>query len=473
MIVSRIAGRRFYRHTSMGKRMTRDEAESSKKQVEEWWKEIQTKGEEKVLVEAVKVGDQNSTMQAMVLFKKYPDSAIDAIREGLAKFKEASVSQRMISLLINDGSDEAMEVVQQQLTEGSELSIRVYAARVLAQNGRSKLALERMLHEWANLSTPKQRELFNYDPRTGLAAFLLESGSANAVEELSKQFAQLPANTQYGVIASLPLPGGLQKDPAYLKAVEAFLIDCLQITEEVDSFGTRIYGTDRFGDQSFSGLRVCDFAGYVLTQHWPEFYACRLDGTERDRDTNRYAAINHWRQANGMKPIKAPKPFVVVPVANEITNPLVNKIVQNESDDASKKALAQLRELGPGAIEAVKRLSRKIDGSHPFAYPVKQLLKDLPNTITVVQIGDEPVSNKESWLKRIAALEGQTFSSGLLVNLLVDFAKERPCDGVRIKAIRDGDGNGIAVTVNWVQELDLENETRQGLVYQYECSVRK
>ena len=452
MIVSRTAGREFYRHTATGKRMTKDEAKLTKERVEAWWKEIQTKGEEQVLVEAVKAGDENSVHQAKILFEKFPNLAVDAIRSGLEKPKRALIGQSLISLLVDDGSDKAMELIRQQLTEGSELSIRVHAAKMLTQNGQSKLALDKMLHEWATLSASEKREHFDYDPRTGLAVFLLESGSANAVKGLFKQFAQLPANTQYGVIRPL-LDQQLKMDPAYSKAVEAFLVDCLQLNKEVDGFGIDLYGTNRFGDQSLAGLRVCDFAGYVLTQHWPDSYACRLDGTEWDRDASRFAAINHWRQTNGMKPVKVPKPFVAVSIKNEITKPLVDKIFLNESGDASKKALAQLSQFGPGAIEAVKKLSQKIDGSHPFSYEVKQLLRDLPNTITVAQTGNELAAVKQSWLNRINALRGQTFSSEMLANLLADFTKERPCAGVRIKAIRDGDGNGITVTVIWEQEL--------------------
>ena len=442
-ILCRIAGRNFYQRTYTNGAMAKDgQATSIKKQIEAWWKEVKTKGEEQVLIEAVMTGDDNSSNQAQVLVKKYPDSAVEAIRKGLAKSTREWTSKRLIAVLAQHGSDKAEELIRQQLLNGKKLPIRITAAQALMRTGRSQLAIERMLHEWKNYSPDATRDYSFDDPEGQIAVFLLHAGSSQAVKSVTERFPELLARTKFEVINSLS-DADLNLDQAYVDAVEAFLVESLQATDEVSMSGS-------YGDQSFSNPRVCDIAGYVLTKNWPEIYSCRLDGTERERDAERFTAINHWRSANGLKPIKVSKPFVVKLIPNEITAPLIEKIASNESKDACEKALKQLAKLGPGAIEAAEKLSSKIEDSHPFAKQVRQLTMDLPNTITVTSMDNKSETVTQAWLVKVPQLKGQTFSSEMLIGLLTEFAKERPCAGVRIKAIRDGNDNGVELNVEWI-----------------------
>ena len=442
-ILCRIAGRNFYQRTYTNGAMAKDgQATSIKKQIEAWWKEVKTKGEEQVLIEAVMTGDDNSSNQAQVLVKKYPDSAVEAIRKGLAKSTREWTSKRLIAVLAQHGSDKAEELIRQQLLNGKKLPIRITAAQALMRTGRSQLAIERMLHEWKNYSPDATRDYSFDDPEGQIAVFLLHAGSSQAVKSVTERFPELLARTKFEVINSLS-DADLNLDQAYVDAVEAFLVESLQATDEVSMSGS-------YGDQSFSNPRVCDIAGYVLTKNWPEIYSCRLDGTERERDAERFTAINHWRSANGLKPIKVSKPFVVKLIPNEITAPLIEKIASNESKDACEKALKQLAKLGPGAIEAAEKLSSKIEDSHPFAKQVRQLTMDLPNTITVTSMDNKSETVTQAWLVKVPQLKGQTFSSEMLIGLLTEFAKERPCAGIRVKAIRDGNDNGVELNVEWI-----------------------
>jgi len=442
-ILCRIAGRNFYQRTYTNGAMAKDgHATSIKKQVEAWWKDVKNKGEEQVLIEAVMSGDDNSANQAQVLMEKYPDSAVEAIRTGLTKATRSWTSQQMLALLADHGSNEAEEIIKQQLLEGKKLPIRITAANKLMRIGRSQLAIERMSHEWKNYTPDETADHFFDDPQGQLAEFLLHTGSSQAVKDVAEKFPQLRARTKFEVIDSLS-EIELNLDRAYVKAVEAFLVESLQDTDEASISGS-------YGDQAFSNPRICDIAGYSLTKKWPESYSCRLDGTERERDADRFAAINRWRKANGLQPIKTPKPFVVKPVPHEITAPLVEKIVSNESKDAAQKALEQLTELGTGTLGSVEQLSNQLEDSHPFAKQIRQLAIDLKNTINVTNIDNKSVKVPLAWLAKVERLKGQTFSSEMLISLLSDFAKEQPCAGIRIKAIRDGNDNGVELSVEWI-----------------------
>ncbi len=56
-----------------------------KARAEEWWREVQQKGEKQVLLEATIVGDGNSVRAARQLIAKYPAEALDAVTKGAAK----------------------------------------------------------------------------------------------------------------------------------------------------------------------------------------------------------------------------------------------------------------------------------------------------------------------------------------------------------------------------------------------------
>ena len=443
-ILFRIAGRGFYARDHTNGAMVKDgKAQTTKERVKAWWKEVQEKGEEQVLIEAVSSGDNDSAEQARVLIKRYPDSAVNAIRKGLSvKSAHDWVTRAMIKRLDELGTEEALNVVAEQLVEGPTSLTKIEAARVLFKNGRKTTAIEQMMREWKEYAPPKKRDPFD-DPQTELAKFLLRSGSVEAVEAVTKDFTQLKTRRKFDVIFSFTRKKLSSSNDAYAKSVEAWLISCLQITDEADRHGS-------FGSKFFSNPRICDMAGYVLTENWPESYNCQLDGEVRERDKARFAAINHWRKANELEPIEPPKPFTADRVSAEVTDPLVEIIVSGEPIDSVENALARLGELGPGAIEAAERLSDRTDDSHPFAKDIEQLVPDLANTVTVLKFAEHRAEIDQAWQERMEAWKGKTLSSDTLITMLTDFAKDQPCPGVRLKAVRDGSGNGIELTVEWV-----------------------
>lgn len=463
-ILRRIAGRHFYSRNYTNGAMVKDgEAKTIKEEVEAWWKEVQSKGEKQVLIEAVSSGDENASNQATLLATKYPDSAIDAIQKGLANSKRDWNSQRLIALLAKLGSEEALEVVNQQLANGRTLPIRIEAARALLENGQTESAIQRMIGEWNDYSPPKKQEVSHNDPQTQLAILLIRSGSSTAVKAVADDFTKINEDNMDKVIRSLVYQELDNTEETYQKAVEAFLIDCLQLTNEVNISGS-------YGDQVFSQPRVCDFAGYVLTLHWPESYNCRIDGTERERDESRFAAINHWRNANELEPIKVPKPFVIKPASKEITDPLVEAVVTNKSADSVESALNQLEELGPIAIDAIKQIVEKTDDSHPFATDIRQALADVANTITVIKFDESPVEIEQAWRQKFEQLKGQTLSGEIFMSTLADFVNDQPCPGIRVKAVREDISNGIKLSVEWIGEPADRSGTQQ--MWNYKQSVK-
>ena len=450
-ILSKIAGRGFYQRTHTNGAMAKDgKTETTKDRIQEWWSEVSSKGEKQVLIDAVTSGSPNAANQASVLVKKYPEEAVQAIKIGLPKVRTWD-QQRMVDILFElRDQPAASELIKDQLVNATKLDVRLQAARALVKYDESKklalekLALERMLYEWENYKPENDEDQLFNDPKASLAKFLLSTGSAEGISTITESFEKLTTKTKFSILESVSVLPALTKENQ--NAIEKLLVDCLLITNEE----TRMSGS-RNG-QSFTNPRLCDMAGFVLTSRWPGKYACRLDGTELERDQNRFAAINRWREDNRFEPIDFPPPFEVAPVPADKTDPLVDRIVASKSVGEGKTAFAQLAGLGPGAIEAVGQVSRRIDDSHPFADQIKQLRIDMPNTITVLKIETNSANVPEDWQTKIESLKGKFFTSQLITEHLIEFAKQRPCAGVRLKAIRDGEGNGVLLQVDLTAE---------------------
>lgn len=301
-ILRKIVGREF-RSSNYGSRIFKNDANAGKftEEVEAWWQEVKIKREEQFLIEAVESGNANSGRKALALVKRYPDSAVSAIRKGIINSENNWIDSRMFAALAEHGSDEAWQIIHQQLVDGKTLPTRIEAARVLLNNGQREKAIDQLVHEWKEFSPPDDPDLAFNDPKAQLAILLVHEGSPEALGAIVKDFNQLDASQKFDIVRSLANEKLPTRDEQYVKAVEKLLVDCLQLTDTVAIHGS-------FKSQSFSNPRICDMAGYVLTDQWPESYNCRLDGTKHERDKTRFAAINHWRRVNQLPPIDSLQP---------------------------------------------------------------------------------------------------------------------------------------------------------------------
>jgi len=464
LILSRISGRGFYQRTNTNGAMVKEgKSISAKEQARLWWKEIQTKGEKQVLIDAAKSG---SSSQAKLLVERYPEEAAEAIKIGILKANTWG-QRSMLNLLASLGEDSAViDVLKTQLTTAEKLDDRVKAAQGLLKYEESKpYALEKLLYQWKQLKpATNEHYSFSHFAVARLAILLLRFGGTEEIKAVAKSYEQAPTDPQFDFLASLrDLHIAHVKD---CDPIEKLLVDSLLVTTERVGVGGTMGRIGTAGAQRFSSPRICDMAGYVLTKHWPDNYNCRLDGTEYERDRNRIGAINHWRKEAGLEPLDSLPIFKLEPIPASRTDPLIHRVVESKSIEEGKAAFEELAGLGPGAIGAVREVSSEIEDSHPFSNQVDQMLIDMPNTITAVSLETHSDEVSKDWQEEIESLKGRVLSCDLLIKQIIKFAQERPSAGIKIKAIRDGKDNGIQLSV----ELATA-QTHQGRWHAH-CSMK-
>lgn len=444
-ILSKIAGKSFYVRKHTNGAMAKDgKTKTTKDLALEWWKEIQNKGEKQVLIEATQKGDSGTMQQARKLVNKYPEEAVAAIGVGILN-ANGWVREGLIRLLAQIGDEDAIEIIRTQMLEAPELDSRVTAAHALLDSGESTIAIKTMLDEWKRPRDGKP-EFEEQDAIARLAQFLLKSGSLQGIKSVSEVFHDLSVNTKYEIIESLDEMALVSNESR--AAIERFLVDRLLDTDERAGMSGSMNG------QSFSDPRICDIAGHILSVLWPQKYQCRMDGTERERDQNRFAANNHWRVANNYEPIDVPRPFEIAIVPEEKTEPLIALIRASKTLDEGLDAFSELENLGPGAIRAAEKLQRLLGNSHPFAGKAEKLLISLPNTITVIHFHPKSAKVEDAWSQKITSLKDDALTSDKIIELCIEFAKIRPVAGISLKAVRDGEGNGIELEVNFIDRQE-------------------
>ncbi len=184
-IVERIAGRQFFNPRTTNSAMQKDgETLTTKKLVQDWWKEVQTKGEKQVLIEAVTAGNGNSVSQADRLIAKCPDAALDAIVKGAHAASDEYVQEGLTSICGKLPGESAVPFLRDQMAHGKSLSVRLAAAGVLLNHDVPE-AIPAMIAEWK--AWPKE------DPQDGagnLMSFLANCNSEQAIAAFAEGLSQ-------------------------------------------------------------------------------------------------------------------------------------------------------------------------------------------------------------------------------------------------------------------------------------------
>ena len=196
--------------------------------------------------------------------------------------------------------------------------------------------------------------------------------------------------------------------------------------------------------------------------------ACAAKGF--NKHAHEVFALAEKRRDIGRHGNDLPQPFKLVRTPSSKTDPLIHQIVELNSVEEANAAFKELAGLGPGAIGAVRKLSSQIDDLHPLSKRVTQLLSDMPNTITVASLETHSKKVSKDWQQEIESLKGQVLSCDLLFRQIVKFAQKRPSAGIKIRAIRDGEGNGIQLSVELAKEATNQDETNR--LWHTNCSMK-
>ena len=464
---------------------------TTKRRIQEWWNEFQKKGEKQVLIEATAKGDDNSPYQAQRLVEKYPNAALEAIIQGARASERSWTRTTLVNLAGEIKGDAATEFLDEEMRRAPSLDTRVASASGLIARGQSSKAVATMIREW--------EKLYEDDPQRGkppfeidggdqqLIAFLAGCGKAEAINALARGFESHSVGRRLSIVSAfsdragsfsmfasghgggLNIPDEAPKfSPEVKKAIEKLLVGALGDTEEREGM------SGSWNGKSFSDPRICDVAGHVLSLRWKDKYRFDLSAGLRERDVQRFEAINVWRREQGLELIKPPQRMAIPVVPDSKTSPLLTRVDEAKGEEARNRAIAELEQLGIGALPAVRRAIETLQD--PAAKrDLSSAASRLANVVTEVEYLSRSATPDEAFRRRIETLKEKPLTSKGLVDLIVSVTRKLPkgAAGIKIAADRYSDNTGVVLTVTLAKEQVPQAGTQKGWSTSMRVQVEK
>ena len=213
-ILERIASRTFY-ELKYANEVTGNEP-TTKQRAQEWWNEVQRKGEMLVLAEGTASGDENSPSQARQLMRKYPDAAIDAIIKGARASKKDWTRIRLVNLAGRIEGEAATTFLMEEMRQGPQLASRAASANILLARGEVATVVPAMISEWENgaedLRSPKSQMMSG---ESDMIEILATCGMVDAISVLSRDFESLSIERRKTIISELNIGESLFSSFSY------------------------------------------------------------------------------------------------------------------------------------------------------------------------------------------------------------------------------------------------------------------
>jgi hypothetical protein len=455
-ILQRISGRRFWEGTSTTAGMTKDQqAAETKKKVQAWWAEFQKKGEKQMLIEGVQAGGYDSVDQGRMLRDRYPDAALDALVEGVAKAPNEWVRTSLIEIVAGIKGERTLAFLR-GLLKAPDLQTRVDAARGLLTQGHDD-GIQPMIREWQRVPATTE----GGEGNGSLIGFLAHCGRAEAIQALGANLRKRPVDERMSILEAVAEVGNDEKkppSPAVVAARDELLVQALTDTAERRGMS----GT--WGDKSFSDPRLCDVAGHLLSRLWKQPDAFDLSGTLRTRDRQRVELQNAWRKKQGLEllPLPAPRKVNRLP-ANEV-QPKLQAVLTAPTLTERGKALDAVAALGLGALPAVNETLAGLKADHAARADLQQLAGRLAFSVNEIKLGEASVKPGKDLQQRLAALQGRPLEPAAVVDLLLRITRSLPegTTGVGLTIDREGDDTGVNVTFTLVAEKVRTGGTQKG-----------
>jgi hypothetical protein len=478
-IIKRIAGRSFEApRTPSGATLKDVEARTVKKQIQDWYRELQKKGARQLLVEATSRGDEDSLKQAELLVEQFPDQALDAIVRGVRAANRSWIRAKLVTAAGKIKGDAATAFLLSESKDSPSRYTRLAAAQALHSRGQPE-GVAAMIAEWKSGrptaplragTAPDDDDPFGDGTLAAVARFLVDSGKIEAIRALGSgldkrpselRMAVLSAFGRFGDMAFVFNGGNLWFSPEFSQyykptveseklrsAIEELLIAELDDTEQQIGLFGGFYG------KSYHVPRLCDFAGVVLAGGAPDKYKFDVSPSQAQRDKGRIEIINKWRKAHGQTPLTLPTRPAGPAVDVKQLRPLIDEWLRLPED---KRAGTEIRiqRLGLGALpEILKRMGTTESKADRAA--LERLSQRVACIVVRIETADVSVKPDAALAKRLAAMKGEPLDPAELVDIIKSLMKNLPSGvhGLCFTLTRCDDGTGIAVSV------DLLNKDR-------------
>ncbi|HZE99716.1 MAG TPA: hypothetical protein VE981_22105 [Planctomycetota bacterium] len=459
-VLEKIAGKRFFERAYTNGAMTKDEAaKATKTAVQEWWKELQAKGEKQVLIEAAEKGD---LPQARRLLEKHPEDALAALTKALAA---ASGPRRepVIELIVRIRGRESGALLLAELKSGPHAGTRMTAARELIRWGDAEVP-GLLIEEWKRSATAKRNrdEDFFERPTQRIIAALAATHKPEPLRAMAADFAKRPLDDRMSVLSGISAgcdffslehaeEEGGNRPPGVTAEDEAA---CARIAEDLlaaalDDVTVQEGRSASNPTVSFSDPRVCDAAAHILAFRWPKQYTFNIGANRKLRDRQIAEARNVWRRSRGQEALPLPEEKARPSLAAEAVDPLVDAVLRG--DAGSEEALVSK---GLPALKATQARLDTLDKTHGRRHALEESARRLGCIVSETKLSPVPADNGAAFDALVKGLEGQPLAPQSLRTFVEKAVTIFPQGvvGFNLTVDREADLSGVRVVVETVTE---------------------
>jgi len=462
-IIARIAGRRLPARADPLVEIQDDaEADQVRNSVEKWWKSLEKQGERQLLIEGTMSGSMSAPEQARRLLQKHPNVAKGSIFHGAMRAVDTGTRYTLLEMLERLDREAYLTFLNTDMKNGVSLSLRVYAGARLLREDEDADVMPAMIAEWESLRGKKLSGswgLLSTDAFETLVAVLADSRQLAAVQALAKDWHQQPVDRRLTIVSAFGTTHGSGRgqsssggtgllfssgwEPAsdeITATVEELLINALDDMQE--RRGIRM----QFGSTSLDDPRICDVAGLILADRWPNRYQFDFEAAQPVRNRQRITLKNAWRRSRGLAllPIPAARPRARIQA--ERVDPLLDALIANSADEATA---AEVESLGLPALTNVLERLDALSENHAAQTGLQLLARRLScivNKISFTRSSALPDTDLEEQLR---ALRGKPLTSEALVELLVAVGRQCPqgASGIELSADRHDARHGVELQI--------------------------
>lgn len=435
-ILTKIANRSFTENPE-GMSKGGDAEANLRRRLNAWWSDVQTRGEEAVLVAAVASGNWEKSGGVYRLVEIYPRSALAAIKLGVALAKDSYTRDMLVGSLGPLDTPAVRQFVRDQLANSPDGDTRFSAAKIVYKFD-PRTATEAMIREF---TIPPTNGLGRWG-NSELVSFLTMTETTAALNALTRNFRKQSVSDRIEVIDSLggflPEKGrsaaSIRESRKFARMAESVLAN--ELTDREEEVGMLM----NVGDLSFDDPRACDLAAYELSSAWPHKYHFTNFPSERARDRQCLRSLNAWRKGQGLPAMPNPPVPHVPELDARALRPLFDRLA------AGKATPGEVARKGLGGLPALMRFERGLMGDR--AARVRTARENLSNVVRVVKIERDSPRGKDLE-NYIRSLKGKPLTVEALVGVVDRMVKTRigPTTGCRVVAKRE-DVTGFVLTLD-------------------------
>jgi hypothetical protein len=431
-IIEELAGRQFI-------------GEERRKEIDSWWKEIEAKGEKQALIDNLQSAKPFAHAYALMLRKKYPDVALDALAKAIENTKDDAIKSYLIDVLAHIKGDGPVPLLRKQL-KSPALRARLAAAEGLSRRGIDD-GVRPMINEWRRLA-PSARE--DGDDLDDLMEFLINCGHPEAIKALGADLLNRNRLLQFYIIERVGSLGRDDKAPlpfAVSNARDEVLVQALANTDRSGVSGS--WGSERQVDDP----RYCDLAAYYLSVLWKMRQPFVFHSSLLTRERYRTDLINMWRQRQGLPLLPDPPLHRVQRLPDAAVRPGLDALVAAANDQERQKAVAAIEKLGLPALPAAREFLATTTPDHPAHTELKKMALQLACVVREIEYSRFSARPEKETQETLESFKGKPLDVSGLARLALKITDPLPkgVEGFVVEVDREGDDSGIVLKVTLVK----------------------